>query len=58
MLILGALEEIFVSLRCGNKGNNIVVYVDVGKNAAKLEKGKMKVMLSHGVDREVCAFGF
>lgn len=58
MLILGALEEIFVSQRCGNKGNNIVVYVDVGKNAHKLERRKMKVYLSHGHERQVTGFGF
>ena len=53
MLILGCLEEIFVSLRRGNSGNNIAVYVGSGKNAGKLEKRKFKVLLSHGVDKGV-----
>ena len=52
MLILGVLEEIFVSLRRGNQGNNIAVYVDVGKNASRLEKGKFKVLLSSGIDKD------
>ena len=43
MLIVGVLEEVFVSLRRGNQGNNIIVYVDVGKYVHKLENGKLKV---------------
>ena len=33
LLIVGALEEVFISLRRGNQGSNIVVYVDVGRHA-------------------------
>lgn len=57
MLILDVLEEIFISLRCGNKGN-IAVYGDVGKNANKLDRGKFKVLLSHGCEKDVVDFGF
>ena len=52
MLILGCLEETFVSLRRGNTGNNIAVYVGAGKNASKLERGKIKVLLSQGEDND------
>lgn len=51
LLILGALEEVFVQMkRAGAGSGNISVYIQVYKNAVKIEKGKVRVYISKGLD--------
>ena len=53
LLILGALEEIFVQMkRAGAGSGNISVYIQVYKNAVKIEKGKVRVFISQGLDHD------
>ena len=42
LLIMGAIEEEFHRIRAGPT-NNIVVYLTVGKNAAKVQQGRIQV---------------
>ena len=57
LLILGVLEEHFIQLK-GKFGGGVAVYIELGKNAGKIEKGKIKVFLSNGVDNKNKEFEF
>ena len=46
LLMLGALEEIFVQMRRGAGSGQISVYIQVYKNAVKIENGRIKVLIS------------
>jgi bloom syndrome protein len=49
LLALGILEETFVSMKVMNN-TNVAVYVTIGRHAKKFEEGRLKVMLSNGVE--------
>jgi hypothetical protein len=49
MLILGVLEENFISTRIQGSMKNISVYVGKGKNLPKLTSSRLSIYLSHGV---------
>lgn len=52
LLILGALEEVFIQMRRGAGSGQISVYIQVYKNAVKIENGKVRVMISQGVSHD------
>ena len=51
MLMLGVLEEQFVSTKISGQSNTVSVYIVLGKKYARLEKGQITVVMSHGVPK-------
>ena len=49
MLIMGALEEVFISTSFGS-GNNISVYIALCKKHSQVLTGKTKIYLANGID--------
>ena len=49
LLILGVLEEVFVSV---TQNNTILVYLQVKNHVEKLRSGRLKVILSQGFEKQ------
>lgn len=55
MLMLGFLEETFVSMKV-QQSTNVSVYITLGRHMNRLDEGRAKLMLSHGVEHSNLSF--